>query len=103
MQALQIAEKGGRTASLINARFIKPLDKKMLSSLGEKRIITVEDNVLIGGFGSLVCEYFAQSGKIVKNFAYCDKFIPQGGVSELMDEYGLDTAAIADYILKDET
>ncbi len=103
LQALQIAEKGGRTASLINARFIKPLDKKMLSSLGEKRIITVEDNVLIGGFGSLVCEYFAQSGKIVKNFAYCDKFIPQGGVSELMDEYGLDTAAIADYILKDET
>lgn len=103
LQALQIAEKGGRTASLINARFIKPLDKKLLSSLGEKRIITVEDNVLIGGFGSLVCEYFAQSGKIVKNFAYCDKFIPQGGVSELMDEYGLDTAAIADYILKDET
>ena len=55
LQALQIAEKGGRTASLINARFIKPLDKKMLSSLGEKRIITVEDNVLIGGFVSLVC------------------------------------------------
>lgn len=84
--------------SLINARFVKPLDKKMLDGLSEKFIITLEDNMLIGGFGSLVASYFAEKDKTVKSFAYGDFFIPHGGIAELMREYGLDEEKIVSYI-----
>ncbi len=76
----------------------------MLDGLNDKFIITVEDNALIGGFGSLINGYFADknSGKIIKNFAYSDKFIPQGGVSELMEDLGFSADALADYIIENE-
>ena len=85
---------------IVNARFIKPLDGNMLEKLRGRHIITVEDNMLAGGFGSLVAEYFADSDTKVKIFAYSDKFIEQGGVAELMDDYGLNIGDMADYIRK---
>ena len=85
---------------IVNARFIKPLDGNMLEKLRGRHIITVEDNMLAGGFGSLVAEYFADSDTKVKIFAYADKFIEQGGVAELMDDYGLNVGDMADYIHK---
>lgn len=93
--AQQLAEN---KIKVINARFVKPLDEITLSKLTEKNIITVEDNMLIGGFGSLVNNYFATKDKTVKNFAYCDKFIYHGGVDELMSEFGVSCEAIVNYI-----
>ena len=72
----------------------------LLQSLQTEYIITMEDNVLYGGFGSLVnCELIKQ-GKTakVKNFAYRDEFIPQGSVSQLQSEYGVSCLKIEEYI-----
>lgn len=98
LSAAEGLEKKGVKVSVINARFVKPLDTAMLDGLKEEYILTVEDNVLAGGLGSLINSYFAQDKKIIKNFAYGDVFIPQGGVGELMDEYGISSAAIVEYI-----
>ncbi len=96
-----LREKGVRL-SVINACFVKPMDTETLDSLKEKFILTVEDNMLIGGLGSLINTYFSAENKIIKNFAYADDFIPQGGVSELMEELGLSAEKIVDYILTNE-
>lgn len=96
------AELGKRGVSfkVINARSVKPLDEEMLSSLTEKAIVTIEDNQLIGGFGSRICAYFSDDQfHTVKNFAYRDEFIPHGSPQELMEEFGLNTEQIAEYIL----
>lgn len=90
--------KCGVCPAVINARFVKPLDSIVLNSLSEESIITIEDNALIGGFGSLIAEYYSESKKRIKVFAYRDKFIEHGGVNELMDENGMNVADILSYI-----
>ena len=90
--------KCGVRPAVINARFVKPLDSAVLNSLSEESIITIEDNALIGGFGSLIAEYYSESKKRIKVFAYRDKFIEHGGVNELMDESGINVADILSYI-----
>ncbi|MDE6667724.1 MAG: 1-deoxy-D-xylulose-5-phosphate synthase [Clostridia bacterium] len=92
----------GINITVINARFVKPLDVEMLDGLKEKYIITVEDNMLTGGFGSLVNGHFNGKNKVVKNFAYADEFIPQGSVSELMEERKITGKDIAEYIKSNE-
>ncbi len=100
--AAETLSASGIAVSVINARFVKPLDTEILDNLKETHIITVEDNMLLGGFGSLVDVYFSESDKKVKNFAYGDGFIPHGGVNELMDEFGVSSGAIVDYIKSNE-
>lgn len=91
----------GLSVTVVNARCVKPLDKDFIENLNENIIVTVEDNQLLGGFGSSVCSYFADNAKVrVKNFAYSDTFIPHGSVEELMDEFGLNCSEITKYILK---
>lgn len=92
----------GVNVTVINARFIKPLDTEILDGLTEKFILTVEDNILTGGFGSLINGYFSGKDKVIKNFAYADEFIPQGSVTELMEERGISCKEIADYIKSNE-
>ncbi len=94
--------KDGIEISLINSRFVKPLDLKVLKSIVGKYIITIEDNALIGGFGASIACYFADTDTKVKNFAYMDKFIPHGNISSLMNKYGLDKNKIIDYIKENE-
>lgn len=98
LAAAQSLKEKGIAVGVINARFVKPLDTEMLARLEEKYIVTAEDNMLAGGLGSLINSYFSEANKIIKNFAYEDKFIQQGSVSELMEESGLSCRAIADYI-----
>jgi len=100
--AAEELKKEGIGITVINARFVKPLDSAMLDGLKEKFIITVEDNMLTGGFGSLVNGYFSGKDKVLKNFAYADGFIPQGGVAELMRERKLSGKDIAEYIKSNE-
>lgn len=92
----------GIKISVINARFVKPLDKALLDGLKEKYIVTVEDNMLIGGFGQQIDGYFCGKDKIIKNLAYVDKFIPQGGVSELMKEFGVSSDEIVNFVKSNE-
>lgn len=83
---------------IVNARFVKPLDRELLSKVSSPVVVTIEDNVLIGGFGGMIEDFYAESGKIVKKFGYRDEFIPQGGIGELMRDYGLNEEEIASFI-----
>lgn len=91
-------ENIGKKVAIINARFIKPLDFDTLKSIKENNIITIEDNVLIGGLGAQIAQYYACHDKKVKNFAFEDKFLPHAKPYELMDEYGLNVVDVINYI-----
>ena len=100
MQVLKELQKEGLDFSVVNARFIKPLDYEMLENLQSEHIVTLEDNVFLGGFGSMVNGALLQSEKPykIRNFAYKDEFIPQGNVAELQGEYGVSGEEIEAYI-----
>ncbi len=98
LSAAEALERDDICVGVINARFVKPLDREMLSELNEDYIITVEDNVIAGGFGSLINTFYSHSGKFIKNFAYDDVFIPQGKIDDLMREYGISSEAIINYV-----
>ncbi len=82
----------GRSFTLISARYIKPLDTACLMGLKEQTLVTLEDNVLIGGLGDAVAR--SVHGKEVRSFGYRDAFIPHGKADALAAEYGLDEDAI---------
>ena len=85
-------------------RFVKPLDEKMLHEVGKKfeKVITIEDGVIQGGFGSAVLEFFADNGYRVqtKRLGIPDTFVEHGTPDELYSMLGLDTEGIADSIRK---
>lgn len=85
-------------------RFVKPLDEKILHEVGKKfeKVITIEDGVIQGGFGSAVLEFFADNGYRVqtKRLGIPDAFVEHGTPDELYSMLGLDTEGIADSIRK---
>jgi len=86
-------------ASVVNARFAKPLDSELILDLTShiKHIITVEENVLNGGFGSGVVKFLQESGIYdvqVKNIGIPDEFVEQGPQAILRAKYGLDAEGI---------
>lgn len=100
-EAAALLQRQGVDAGVINGRFIKPLDEVMLSRLavtGRKRIITVEENILAGGFGSAVLEYFQDNqfrDVELLRLGIPDVFVEQGSRKELLAAYQLDAAGIA--------
>lgn len=94
----RLKEKG-INVRVINARFVKPLDEKLLCQTAQsfKRIITVEENVLMGGFGSAVLEFFEQRGirdAVVKRLGIRDEFVEHASQGELRKLYGIDEEGI---------
>ncbi|BDR69974.1 1-deoxy-D-xylulose-5-phosphate synthase [Clostridium tetani] len=89
---------------LINATFVKPIDKEMLNKIidEEKTIITLEDNVILGGFGNSVLNYVRDTNSNIKvvNLGFKDEFIPHGKVDNLFKMYGLDEEAILKEVMK---
>jgi len=86
-------------AAVVNCRFAKPLDEDLILSLTEEsgRIITVEENVLAGGFGSGILELLSQKGASparVKLLGIADEFVEQGPPAALRAKYKLDAAGI---------
>jgi len=108
MPALKAAEdltSLGIEAAVVNARFVKPLDKTLFRDLLARvpRLITVEDHVVAGGFGSAVIELLADeglSGVEVKRLGVPDRFIPHGTQDELKKLCGFDKDAIAQAVLQ---
>lgn len=98
-------KKSGIDIGLINARFVKPLDKNTLLSEIRKydTIVTIEDNILSGGFGSsileLICEHNILNKK-VKTYGFPDEFVPHGSVGILLKKYKLDSDGIVENIMK---
>ena len=93
---MQNLQKEGLDFSVVNARFVKPLDEDLLNELKNEHIVTIEDNVLLGGFGAMVCAH--RKGEKIKNFAYRDEFIPQGSIASLQADYGVNCKEIEEYI-----
>jgi len=101
--------KDGFSASHYDMRFVKPLDEEALHTIFKKyrRVLTVEDGVLQGGFGSAVLEFMAdhQYSVSLKRIGIPDKFIDHGTTDELYRDYGLDQQGIYKtvkaFILKD--
>ena len=89
----------GITAAVINCRFVKPLDVDLIISFAEKvpRIITIEENMLQGGFGSAVLECLIDNGITgfrLERIGIPDTFIEHGSQDLLRSKYGIDTPAI---------
>lgn len=104
--ALQAAERlanEGISVQVVNARFIKPLDEAMLHTLLQQNmpLLTIEEAVLQGGFGSAVIEFahdHGYHGAIIDRMGIPDRFIEHGGVSQLLEEIGLTTEHVMERI-----
>lgn len=88
--------------TIINARFLKPIDEKLLHEIFKeyKTIITIEDNVVNGGFGSRINKFMADNNyksKIV-NIGLPDKFVQHGNAEDIYEYVGLSPKDIADKI-----
>ncbi|MBI4488735.1 MAG: 1-deoxy-D-xylulose-5-phosphate synthase [Deltaproteobacteria bacterium] len=98
-RAAQDLSQLGIEAAIVNARFVKPLDREMLLDLLTQvpRLITVEDHVLEGGFGSAILEFLADEGITevkLKRLGVPDRFITHGTQDELRKMCGIDKDAI---------
>ena len=90
--------------AVVNARWAKPLDEVLITRLAKEtqRIVTVEDHVVAGGFGSAVLELLEVRGLLsevdICLIGYPDKFIEHGAPSILKELYGLSSAHIKDVV-----
>ena len=99
-KAASLLEGNGRRVGLINCRFVKPLDRSMLAEIRSRYriLVTVEENVINGGFGSAVSEALSEAGDAqpsLVHLAVPDRFVTHGSRNELLDEVGLSPARIA--------
>jgi len=95
ISAAKTLNNEGISARVINARFVKPLDVALLCDTAKsvRRIITVEENVLMGGFGSAVLEMLEEQGihdVVVKRLGMRDEFAEHASQAELRKAYGID-------------
>ncbi|MFQ6848539.1 MAG: transketolase C-terminal domain-containing protein, partial [Clostridium perfringens] len=102
--AQKIKEEKNIDILIINATFIKPIDKELLNSLSKDgfKIVTIEDNIKKGGFGEGVLEYLNEIGhkeKIV-TLAFNDKFIEHGKPDILYKINGLDAEGIKNTLIE---
>ncbi|MBU1098597.1 MAG: 1-deoxy-D-xylulose-5-phosphate synthase [Bacteroidetes bacterium] len=91
-------EEEGIHASIFNMRFVKPLDTKLLDEIHNRfdKIITLEENTIVGGFGSGVLEYFNEKNykNNILRLGIPDKFIDHGTQLQLHKEVGIDPDSI---------
>lgn len=92
----------GYRPTLVNMRFVKPLDTRLLDELGQNHrlIVTLEENVKNGGFGEKVLDYYSvkRTDAAVRIVAIEDKFIPHGSVGDLMRQQRMDAESVLDRI-----
>ena len=105
LEAAQDLAPLGIDAAVVNARFVKPLDKDLLRDVLTRvpNIITVEDHVIAGGFGAAILEFLAEEGISnvrVRRLGVPDRFIPHGTQDELRKLCGFDREAITQTVLQ---
>ncbi len=93
-----VGQLNSMNIGVVNARFVKPLDEAMLLEIGSsaQTIITIEDNAIMGGFGSAVLEFLAKHDlkPTVRVLGIPDEFIDHGELSSLHAQIGIDAAGI---------
>jgi 1-deoxy-D-xylulose-5-phosphate synthase len=98
LEAAERLAQEGFSIGVADARFVKPLDTALLEAIADRALITVEENTLLGGFGSAVLEHFADTGTLPKlrihrlgvSDAFCDQATRDGQLARC----GLDTAGL---------
>ena len=104
MQAAQALAEKGVDCGVINMRFVHPLDTQLIEEALKlsRRLVTVEDNMLAGGFGSAVAEYLADKQADFKllRLGIGDEFVEHGKVAKLYDQLGLNAEQMTEHILK---
>ena len=95
----------GYPCTLINARFVKPLDEQLLRDLEaeHKLLVTMEENVKNGGFGERVLEYLSEIGSNLRvlNISLPDDYVEHGNVDVLKKEFGIDAETVTKRIVAD--
>jgi 1-deoxy-D-xylulose-5-phosphate synthase len=101
LEAAKILKKDRLSCGVVNIRFVKPLDTKLLESIGSKvrYIVTVEEGILAGGIGSAVNEVLKNQAEVM-SIGLPDKFIEHGSQEILRKKYGLTSQGIVDKIKK---
>lgn len=98
-------KRQGYQVSLVNARFVKPIDTELLEEAmaDHNLVVSMEENVKRGGYGEHVISYLTESGyhdKKMINIGIPDEFVEHGSVEQLYENLGLDTDSIVERILK---
>jgi 1-deoxy-D-xylulose-5-phosphate synthase len=106
VETAELLSKKKIGAAVVNARFIKPIDEAMISDICRStgKVVTLEDGVLEGGFGSAVLETIERlsiKGVKVRRFGLPDRFIEHGRRSELFSKYNLTPQSICDVIIRE--
>ncbi|HEU4319529.1 MAG TPA: 1-deoxy-D-xylulose-5-phosphate synthase [Acidimicrobiia bacterium] len=99
--AVDLGEKGV-SAGVVNARWVKPLDPRIVEwAAPVPYVVTLEDNVIAGGFGAAVLESFASAGlaKDVVNIGVPDGFLPFGSAPDVMQFAGMDADSVVERVL----
>ncbi len=96
-------EKQGVCATVVNARFVKPLDTDCIQGLADthKLIVTMEENVLRGGFGEHVDAFLKSSQVKVLNIGIPDIYVEHGNVYVLKEKLSMDAVSVTDKILEE--
>lgn len=101
-KAAEILDKKGINTGVVNVRSIKPLDSDMIKDTSKrtKMIVTLEDNTLIGGFGSGMLSFLNENNIQIPimSIGWPDKFTEQGNTDDLFAKYGLTAEAVAERI-----
>lgn len=108
--AVQVTEnlrKKGYEPTLVNMRFVKPLDAELLDIIKEDHslIVTMEENVKSGGFGEQVMTYYGSRmhGPAVRIVAIEDRFVPHGSVEDLLRQQQMDSDSVTERVLQWQT
>ncbi len=104
-KAGKVLKNQGINTTIINARFVKPLDTELLVKYAKKikKIITVEEHILDGGFGSAVLEMFSDKGVTnicLKRIGIKDRFVEHGPQDILKHDYEIDHQAVIKAAIK---
>jgi 1-deoxy-D-xylulose-5-phosphate synthase len=101
-----LSREDGLSPEIINARFVKPVDRNMLDRIASqfKLIITLEEGIIKGGFGSEVAEYYAERKKHIEliRCGIPDRFVDQGDKKILLDDLGLSAQGIVKTVRSSE-
>lgn len=101
MEVRNLLENRGIRISVVNVRFVKPMDEELLEQLLEQHrmVVTLEEGVAAGGFGEGISAWYEGKKMTVHQIALPDQFIEHGSVKELKRKYGLDKESITEKIM----
>ena len=98
-KAARLLQEAGLSPTVVNARFVKPFDRELLSDLAKKEglVAFLEDNTISGGFGEACARYLWEQRAVCRPlfFGIQDRYVEQGTIPELRKMLGLDAASIA--------